>query len=73
MDTFHVASYRTYTIGSVDLFYFIPFLVALTLKLVWESQDREKARSVGFVFTQTAQLKKMKLDMVIKQFDNWTS
>ena len=52
-------------IGTIDFYYFIPLT---DLDLAWVSQDQCKAKPLGFIFSYTFQLIRMKFIIVLKQF-----
>ena len=53
-------------IGTNDFNHFIP--LSLTLIFTGESQGQHKAKPIGFIFSQTFQLIRMKFNVVLKQF-----
>ena len=53
-------------IGTIDLYYFIP--LSLTLTLARGHKISAKHKPHGFIFSHTFQLIRMKSDMVLKQF-----
>ena len=52
-------------IGTIDFYHFMPF--TLTLTLPW-GQAQHEAKSIGFIFSHTFHLIRMKFDVVLKQF-----